>query len=40
LFGLFNLISGSWMLVRGLELRQTNARLHAVVSPTKTKTAA
>ena len=25
LFGLFNLISGSWMLVRGIELRRTDA---------------
>ena len=25
LFGLFNLISGSWMLVAGIELRRTNA---------------
>ena len=25
LFGLFNLISGSWMLVRGIELRRANA---------------
>jgi uncharacterized membrane protein HdeD (DUF308 family) len=38
-FGLFNLISGSWMLVRGVEMRRTNARLHAVVPPIKTKAA-
>ena len=25
LFGLFNLIAGSWMLVRGIELRRTDA---------------
>jgi uncharacterized membrane protein HdeD (DUF308 family) len=39
LFGLFNLISGSWMLVCVLELRRTNARLHAVVPPTKMRAA-
>jgi uncharacterized membrane protein HdeD (DUF308 family) len=39
-FGLFNLISGSWMLVRGIELRRTNARLHALATPTKTTAAA
>lgn len=39
-FGLFNLIAGSLMLLRGVELRQTTARIHALVSPTKTKTAA
>jgi uncharacterized membrane protein HdeD (DUF308 family) len=39
-FGLFNLISGSSMLVRGVELRRTTARLHAIIPPTKTKTAA
>jgi len=39
-FGLFNLISGSTMLVRGFELGRTNARLHALVPPTRTKTAA
>ena len=40
LFGFFNLIAGSWMLVRGVELRRTGARLHAMVSPIKTKSAA
>ncbi len=40
LFGLFNLISGSWMFVRGLELRRTNGRVHSLVPPTKTKLAA
>jgi len=39
LFGLFNLLSGSWMLVRGVELRRTSAKLHSL-SPTQTKTAA
>lgn len=39
-FGLFNLIAGSLMLVRGLELRRTTARVHALVSPSKTKAAA
>lgn len=39
-FGLFNLISGGWMLVRGIEVRRTTARLHALVEPIKTKNAA
>jgi uncharacterized membrane protein HdeD (DUF308 family) len=40
LFGLFNLIAGSWMLVRGVELRRTNASLHSLVAPAQTKKAA
>ena len=32
LFGLFNLVSGSWMFVRGIELRRTDARLHSLVA--------
>jgi len=40
LFGLFNLISGSWMLVRGIELRRTNTSLHSLVSPATAKSAA
>jgi len=40
LFGLFNLISGSWMFVRGIELRETDATVHSLVTPTKTKSAA
>ncbi len=40
LFGLFNLVTGSWMLVRGLELRRANATLHSLVPPTKTRLAA
>jgi uncharacterized membrane protein HdeD (DUF308 family) len=40
LFGLFNLISGSWMLVRGIELRRTDAKLQSVVAPTEQKVAA
>jgi uncharacterized membrane protein HdeD (DUF308 family) len=40
LFGLFNLLTGSWMLVRGLELRRMNATLHSLVQPTRTKVAA
>ncbi len=40
LFGLFNLISGSWMFVRGIELRRTNATLHALVAPRKRRAAA
>jgi uncharacterized membrane protein HdeD (DUF308 family) len=40
LFGLFNLISGSWMLVHGIELRRANATLHSLVAPNKRKAAA
>ena len=35
LFGLFNLIAGSWMLVRGIELRRTDAKLHSLAAPTE-----
>jgi len=38
LFGLFNLISGSWMIVHGIELRGTDARLRSLVRPSNTKT--
>jgi uncharacterized membrane protein HdeD (DUF308 family) len=40
LFGFFNLVAGTWMIVRGVELRRTGARVHAMVSPSKTKSAA
>jgi len=40
LFGLFNLITGSGMFVRGLELRRADATLHSLVPPTRTKVAA
>ena len=40
LFGFFNLIAGSGMLVRGIEVRRTNSRLHALVQPKETKVAA
>jgi uncharacterized membrane protein HdeD (DUF308 family) len=40
LFGLFNLISGSWFLMRGIDLRRADARLRTLVPPTKTKVAA
>ena len=40
LFGLFNLIAGSWMLVDGIELRRTDAKVHSLVTPTETKVAA
>ncbi len=40
LFGLFNLISGSWMFVHGVELRRTNATLQSLVAPRKKKLAA
>jgi uncharacterized membrane protein HdeD (DUF308 family) len=35
LFGLFNLIAGSWMLVQGIELRRTEKTLHPAHSPQK-----
>ncbi|MGO9912805.1 MAG: HdeD family acid-resistance protein [Acidimicrobiales bacterium] len=40
LFGLFNLISGTSLLGRGIELRRASARLHSLVPPTKTNVAA
>ena len=33
LFGLFNLIAGSWMLVHGIELRRTEKTPHPAHSP-------
>jgi hypothetical protein len=30
LFGLFNLITGIWMLAQGIELRRTGKTLHSV----------
>lgn len=39
LFGLFNLIGGSWLVVRGLEVRE-GARLHDAVFSKDTKAAA
>ena len=40
LFGLVNLIAGSWMLVRGIELRRTDTTLQSVNSATEHKIAA
>jgi uncharacterized membrane protein HdeD (DUF308 family) len=40
LFGFFNLVAGSGMLVRGIEVRRTNSRLHTLVQPRVTKVAA
>jgi uncharacterized membrane protein HdeD (DUF308 family) len=40
LFGLFNLIAGSSMLVRGIQLRRTDAELHSLASPTAQSVAA
>jgi len=40
LFGLFNLIAGSSMLVRGIDLRRTDATLHSLVAPNEKKVAA
>lgn len=39
MFGLFNLISGSWMVVRGLELRRNAASLRGRRNPAKSKAA-
>jgi uncharacterized membrane protein HdeD (DUF308 family) len=39
-FGLFNLIAGSWLLARGIELRRTDAKLHSLAVPTDEKVAA
>jgi uncharacterized membrane protein HdeD (DUF308 family) len=40
LFGLFNLIAGSWLLTRGIELRRTDAKLRPLAAPTEHKVAA
>ena len=38
LFGLFNLIAGTWMLVQGVELRRTEKTLHPAHSPQEERT--
>lgn len=40
LFGLFNLISGGWLLARGIELRRTGRALHAVARHSEEEAAA
>ena len=40
LFGLFNLIAGTWMLAGGIELRRTGEVLHSAPSSWKEKSAA
>ena len=40
LFGLFNLIYGSWALVHGIELHRTGRSLHSAVPDRKERTAA
>jgi uncharacterized membrane protein HdeD (DUF308 family) len=40
LFGLFNLITGSTMLIQGIELRRTNATLHSITKPATAAAAA
>src|ERR1700758_633292 len=40
LFGLFNLIAGTWMLVQGIELRRTGKTLQPAHSPHQEKMAA
>lgn len=39
-FGFFNLIGGTWLFTRGIELRRASARRSSSVSPITTKTAA
>jgi len=40
LFGLFNLIYGTWMVVQGIELRRTGKTLHSAPSSWRETTAA
>jgi uncharacterized membrane protein HdeD (DUF308 family) len=40
LFGMFNLIAGSSMLVRGIEMRRTGEKLQPIIAPTQQKVAA
>ena len=40
LFGLFNLIAGTWMLVDGIEVRRADADVHSLVPPTEQNLAA
>ena len=40
LFGLFNLITGSWTLVQGIELRRTGKTLHSAPSSRREEAAA
>ena len=40
LFGLFNLVSGTWMLAHGIELGRTGKKLQSLQPPTTTKAAA
>ena len=40
LFGLFNLIAGSWLLTRGVELRRTDSKMSSLAAPTERKVAA
>ena len=40
LFGLFNLVAGSWLVARGIELRRAGATVRSLVAPAKAKAAA
>ncbi len=40
LFGLYNLIYGTWMLVQGIELRRTRKAIHSAVKDLREKKAA
>jgi uncharacterized membrane protein HdeD (DUF308 family) len=39
LFGWFNVIVGTWMLIGGAQLRSTGKKLHALAEPVKTRVA-
>jgi uncharacterized membrane protein HdeD (DUF308 family) len=39
LFGLFNVMVGSWLLVQGIELRSASRKLHSPAEPVKTPVA-
>ena len=39
LFGWFNVVVGTWMLVGGIQLRSTGKKLHALADPVKTRVA-
>jgi uncharacterized membrane protein HdeD (DUF308 family) len=39
LFGLFNLVVGTWMLAQGIELRSADHKLHSLAEPVKTRVA-
>lgn len=40
LFGLFNIMVGTWMLVQGVQLRSADKQIHSLAEPVKTRVAA